>query len=113
MFKCRIMVVLRLMRNEKFWSLLGREALGSWVRELRAGLDLGFLDFLLVFSLGKMVPFVLSFIMCKVIKSFPLQLCRFELIWHPKKKHISKMTGQLTAKSNWGCDLLTKPNVMV
>ena len=55
MFKRRIMVVLRLMRNEKFWGFLGREALGSWVRELRAGLDLGFLDFLFVFSLGKTV----------------------------------------------------------
>ena len=89
MFKRRIMVVLRLMRNEKFWGFLGREALGSWVRELRAGLDLGFLDFLFVFSLGKTVPFI----MCKVMKSFPLQLCHFELIWQKKKKkHVSKMT---------------------
>ena len=108
MFKRRIMVVLRLMRNEKFWGFLGREVLGSWVRELRAGLDLRFLDFLFVFSLGKMVPFS----MCQVITSFPLQLCHFELIWH-KKKHISKMTWQLTAKSNQGCDLLTEPNIMV
>ena len=110
MFKRRIMVVLRLMRNEKFWVFLGREALGSWVRELRAGLDLGFLDFLFVFSLGKMMPFI----MCKVIKSFPLQLCHFELIWQKKKKkHVSKMTWQLKTKSNRGCDLLTEPNVRV
>ena len=108
MFKRRIMVVLRLMRNEKFWGFLGREVLGSWVRELRAGLDLGFLDFLFAFSLGKTVPFS----MCQVITSFPLQLCRFELIWH-KKKHISKMTWQLTTKSNRGCDLLMELNVGV
>ena len=81
MFKRRIMLVLRLMRNEKFWGFLGREALGSWVRELKAGLDLGFLDFLFVFSLGKTVPFS----MYQVITSFPLQLCRFELIWHKNK----------------------------
>ena len=30
-----------------------------------------------------------------------------------KKKHISKMTWQLTVKYNWGCDLLTEPNVRV
>ena len=30
-----------------------------------------------------------------------------------KKKHISKMTWQLTAKTNWGCDLLMEPNVGV
>ena len=71
MFKRRIMVVLRLMRNEKFWVFLGREALGSWVRELRAGLDLGFLDFLFVFSLGKMM----SFCICQVFTSFSLKLC--------------------------------------
>ena len=47
------------------------------------GLDLGFLDFLFVFSLGKTV----SFSMCQVITSFPLQLCHFELIWHKKKTH--------------------------
>ena len=73
------------------------------------GLDLGFLDFLFVFCLGKTVPFI----MCQVITSFPLQLCHFELIWQKKKKHVSKMTWQLTAKTNRGCDLLTEPNVGV
>ena len=34
------------MRNSGVF--LGKEALGSWVRELRASLDLGFLDFLFV-----------------------------------------------------------------
>ena len=91
------------MRNSGVF--LGKEALGSWVRELRADLDLGFLDFLFVFSLDKTVPFI----MCKVIKSFSLQLCHFELIWQQqqqqqqqKKKNLSKMTWQLTAKSNRG-----------
>ena len=55
-----------------------------------------------------------AFSRCQVITSSPLQLCRFELIWQKKKKkHISKMTWQLTAKSNRGCDLLTEPNVRV
>ena len=74
------------------------------------GLDLGFLDFLFVFSLGKTVPFS----MCQVITSFPLQLCHFELIWQKKKKkNVSKMTWQLTTKSNRECDLLMEPNVRV
>ena len=53
MFKCRIMVVLRLMRNEKFWGFLGREALGSWVRELGAGLDFRILGFSVCFLFGQ------------------------------------------------------------
>ena len=105
-------------------------------------LDLGFLDFLFVFSLGKTVPFS----MCKVIKSFSVRgfrfrICRFSLfsVWakrcrlacaksshhfhcncvilslfgKKKKKLVRKMTWQLTAKSNWGCDLLMEPNVGV
>ena len=58
---------------------LGSEGLGreGWF----VGLDLGFLDFLFVFSLGKTV----SFSMCQVITSFPLQLFRFEPIWQKKK----------------------------
>ena len=63
------------------------------------GLDLGFLDFLFVFSLGKTVLFS----MCQVITSFLLQL----LIWaYLKKNNASKMTWQLTTKSNQRCDLL-------
>ena len=54
-----------------------------------------------------------AFSRCQLITSSPLQLCRFELIWQKKKKNISKMTWQLTAKSNWQCDLLTEPNVRV
>ena len=70
------------------------------------GLDLGFLDFLFVFSLGKTVLFS----MCQVITSFLLQLSFWAYL---KKKNASKMTWQLTTKSNQRCDLLIELNVGV
>ena len=69
-------------------------------------LDLGFLDFLYVFYLGKTVHLAGA----KSSHHFHYN-CVVLSLFGKKKKHISKMTWQLTAKSNWGCDLLTEPNV--
>ena len=71
-------------------------------------LDLGFSDFLLVFSLGNTVRLAGA-------KSSHLLHCNYVVLslFGKNKKHISKMTWQLTAKSNRGCDLLTESNVRV
>ena len=71
------------------------------------GLDLGFLDFLFVFSLGK----TMLFSMCQVITSISIATVVLSLF--KKKKNVSKMTWQLTAKSNQMCDLLMELNVGV
>ena len=51
-----------------------------------------------------------AFSRCQVIASFHCNYVVLSL-FDEKKKHINKMTWQLTAKSNWGYDLLTEPNV--
>ena len=49
---------------------------------------------------------------CQVITSFHCN-CVVLSLFGKNKKHIIKMTWQLTAKSNRGCDLLTESNVRV
>ena len=78
-----------------------------WVRVIVC-LDLGFLNFLYVFCLGKTVR------LAGAKSSHHLHYsCVVLSLFGKNKKHISKMTWQLTAKFNWGCHLLTEPNIRV
>ena len=72
-------------------------------------LDLSFLDFLYAFCLDKMVCLAGANSSHHLHYNYVV----LSLFGKKKKKNISKMTWQLTAKSNWGCDLLTEPNVRV
>ena len=61
-------------------------------------LDLGFLDFLYAFCLGKMVRLAGA----KTSNHLHYNCVILSLFSQKKKKHISKMTWHLTVKSNRG-----------
>ena len=81
----------------------------GFIRVRKARVAVGFVgkvaDFFFVFSFSLWANGTILH-----VPSLPLQLCRFELIWHArarahththtKTKNVSKMTWHLTAKTN-------------